>query len=140
MLEKREVDFVLSFKPTQTYNRIESHILFDNHLVVAVNKNHELAQRGSIDLASLQQYKLALPGKGLQARNQFDIIIAGKEYTYNCPIELNEVNILLKIVKESNLATILSEATIYGEPDLVAIRLDSPGTEMEGCVHAKINQ
>lgn len=135
MLEKREVDFVLSFKPTQAYSRIESHILFDNHLVVVVNKKHELAQHSSIDLASLQQYKLALPGKGLQARNQFDIIIAGKEYNYNCPIELNEVNILLKIVKESNLATILSEATIYGESDLVAIHLDAPGTEMEGCVH-----
>ena len=135
MLEKREVDFVLSFRPTQTYNRIESHILFDNHLVVVVNKNHELARCSSIDLASLQQYKLALPGKGLQARNQFDMIIGGKEYTYNCPIELNEVNILLKIVKESSLATILSEATIYSEPDLVAIRIDAPGTDMEGCVH-----
>ena len=61
--------------------------------------------------------------------------IGGKEYTYNCPIELNEVNILLKIVKESSLATILSEATIYSEPDLVAIRIDAPGTDMEGCVH-----
>ena len=32
MLVKREVDFVLAFKPTRRYEQIESHILFDNHL------------------------------------------------------------------------------------------------------------
>ena len=37
MLEKRDVDIVLSFKPTHTYDHIESHILFDNYLSV-VNK------------------------------------------------------------------------------------------------------
>ncbi len=135
MLEKHDVDIVLSFKPTQTYDRIESHILFDNHLDVVVNKKHELASCRSIDLARLQQYEIALPGKGLQARNQFDIIVASKGYKFNCPIELNEVNILLKIVSGSNLVTILSEATIYGARDLVAIPIDAPGTQMEGCVH-----
>ena len=135
MLEKRDVDIVLSFKPTQTYSHIESHILFDNHLDVVVNKNHELASRRSIDLPTLQQYKIALPGKGLQARNQFDIIIANGGYEFDCPIELNEVNILLKIVSNSNLVTILSEATICGESNLVAVPIDAPGTQMEGCVH-----
>lgn len=135
MLEKRDIDIVLSFKPTQKYDRIESHILFDNHLDVVVNEKHELASCRSIDLAKLQQYKIALPGKGLQARNQFDIIIANKGYEFNCPIELNEVNILLKMVSGSNLVTILSEATIYGTPGLVAIPIDAPGTQMEGCVH-----
>ena len=100
MLEKHDVDIVLSFKPTQTYDRIESHILFDNHLDVVVNKKHELASCRSIDLARLQQYEIALPGKGLQARNQFDIIVASKGYKFNCPIELNEVNILLKNLEE----------------------------------------
>ncbi len=135
MLEKRDIDIVLSFKPTQVYERIESHILFDNHLVAVANKNHELAAFRSIDLTRLQQYKIALPGKGLQARNQFDIIVANKGYKYNCPIELNEVNILLNIVSRSNLVTILSEATIYGEPNLIAVPIDAPGTQMEGCVH-----
>ena len=135
MLEKRDVDIVLSFKPTQAYGRIESHILFDNHLDVVVNKNHELATCKSIDLTKLQQYKIALPGKGLQARNQFDIIVANKGYEFDCPIELNEVNILLKIVSHSDFVTILSEATIYGEQNLVAVPIDAPGTQMEGCVH-----
>ena len=102
---------------------------------MVVNEKHELASCRSIDLAKLQQYKIALPGKGLQARNQFDIIIANKGYEFNCPIELNEVNILLKMVSGSNLVTILSEATIYGTPGLVAIPIDAPGTQMEGCVH-----
>ena len=135
MLEKRDVDIVLSFKPTHTYDHIESHILFDNYLSVVVNSEHELAKHRSIDLRTLQQYKMALPGKGLQARNQFDMIVANGGYKFDCPIELNEVNILLKMVLHSNLVTILSEATIYGEEGLVAVPIDAPGTQMEGCVH-----
>ena len=135
MLEKRDVDIVLSFKPTHTYDHIESHILYDNYLSVVVNSGHELAKHRSIDLRTLQQYKMALPGKGLQARNQFDMIVANGGYKFDCPIELNEVNILLKMVLHSNLVTILSEATIYGEEGLVAVPIDAPGTQMEGCVH-----
>ena len=40
MLVKREVDFVLAFKPTRRYEQIESHILFDNHLSVIVRSDH----------------------------------------------------------------------------------------------------
>ena len=127
MLDKRDLDFVLAFKPTGTaqYARISSHILFDNHLVAMVT------------LEELQGYDFALPSKGLQARNAFDSMVEGKAYRFNTRIELNEVNILLKLVRESNLVTIVSEATIYGVEGIHAVRLDVPGNtyEMEGCIH-----
>ena len=50
-------------------------------------------------------------------------------------MELNEVNILLKLIKKSNLVTILSEATIHDETDVKAIPLDVKEYEMEGCIH-----
>lgn len=40
MLAQQKVDFVLAFKPTQMYDEIESHILFDNHLAVIVSDTH----------------------------------------------------------------------------------------------------
>ena len=45
--------------------------------------------------------------------------------------KLNEVNILLKLIKKSNLVTILSEATIHDESGVKAIPLDVNEYEME---------
>lgn len=138
LLEKREVDFVLAFKPTTVaYPRIHSHILFDNNLSVIVSKTHPMAGKQQISLPELQQYDLAMPSKGLQARNAFDVLVQGKLFDFKVKIELNEVNILLELVRNSGLATILSEASIYGKTDVSAVKIAIPdgSNVMEGCIH-----
>ncbi len=138
MLQSRQVDFALAFKPTKAYEHIESQPLFDNHLAMVVNSRHPLAERKIIEPQELRNVKMALPATGLQARLSLDYMLSKvgmstDEFQVN--IELNEVNILLKIIKESKLATVLAEATIHNEQDLRAIRLDFPQNEMAGCVH-----
>ena len=136
MLRKREVDFVLAFKPNESYDDIESQILFDDRLSVILRNDHPLAGRSSLRMEDLQRQKIALPAKGLQARNALDrsIDIAGQNL--NICIELNEINILLDIVQSSHVLTILSEATIYHHKDrLKAIPLEIPRNQMEGCIH-----
>lgn len=135
MLQCRKVDFVLAFKPTIRYEDIESHVLFGNHLAVIVHDNHPLAKKDRVSLADLENYDIALPAKGLQARNAFDRVQSQYISKLRIRIELNEVNILLKLIKQSELVTILSEATIHNEQGVKAIPLDYPGNEMEGCVH-----
>ena len=135
MLMHRDLDFVLAFKPTTFYPGIESHVLFENHLAAIVHDGHELASKCTVTLADLEKYELALPATGLQARSTLDDIKSKYITDLNVRIELNEVNILLKLIKESNLVTILSEATIHNETGIKAIHLEVPGNEMEGCVH-----
>lgn len=139
MLSDRTVDFVLAFRSSTCYEDIESHILFDNHLAVIVGENHLLASRSKITLDELEHYNVALPSKGLQARNAFERAQSKYFTRINVRIELNEVNILLKLIRQSNLVTILSEATIHNEPGIKAIPLDFPGNEMQGCVHTLRN-
>ena len=50
-------------------------------------------------------------------------------------VELNEVNILLKLIRQNHLVTVLAEASIHNEKGVRAIPLDVPGNEMSGCVH-----
>lgn len=135
ILERREIDFLLAFKPSKYYEQIESHILFDNYLAVIVHQDHPLAKKDKVSLVELERYEIALPSKGLQARNAFDIIFSKYFLQLKTRIELNEVNILLKLIRQSNMVTILSEATIHGEQGIKAIPLDIPGNEMSGCVH-----
>lgn len=134
LLKERVVDFVLAFKPTRSIEGVESHILFQNYLAAIVNEHHPLASKERVTVAELRTYDLALPSKGLQARNTFDNIISVHD-PLRVRIELNEVNILLKLIRQSMLVTVLAEATIHNETGVKAVPLDIPENEMAGCVH-----
>lgn len=134
LLAKRDLDFVLAFKPSQPIADVESHILFQNSLSAVVNASHPLASKTSVTLAELQKYELALPSKGLQARNALDRLVASYN-DFQIRIELNEVNILLKLIRQTRLVTVLAEDSIYNESDVKAVPLQVPDNEMVGCVH-----
>lgn len=136
MLRSRDVDFVLAFRPPQKLVGIDTHILFQNYLAAIVNEHHPLARLPKVTLEELSRYDLALPSKGLQARNHFDAVTENAHgLNLRVRIELNEVNILLKLVVGSNLATVLAEATTHNITGVKAIPLDLPNNEMAGCVH-----
>ena len=135
MLQQREVDFVLAFKPTRRYEHIESHVLFNNRLNVVVNESHPLASHKSISLSELEGYDMALPALGLQARNTFDDICSHTDHEYKVRIELNDVSILLKLIRETSYVTVLAETTIHDEDGLIGVPLEGVNDNMEGCVH-----
>lgn len=134
LLAHRDVDFVLAFRPSFPVENVESHILFQNRLSVVADYNHPIVEKEKITLDELAEYDLALPSRGLQARSTFDAMSAGLR-NFRIRIELNEVNILLKLVRNTRLVTVLAEDSIYGENDLKAIPIDIPENEMTGCVH-----
>ncbi len=134
LLKERTVDFVLAFKPTQPVEGVESHMLFQNQLSAIVSTDHPLASKEKLTIPELARYDLALPTKGLQARNAFDCMISAHDQ-FKIRIELNEVNILLKLIRQSLLVTVLAEASIHDETGVKAIPLDVPENEMSGCVH-----
>lgn len=133
-----ELDFVLAFKPLLGNPRIESRPLFSNRLAVIVDERHALASRDAITLAELQRYDLAMPRRGLQARNAFDRITAGTGYRFRLKVEMNTVYLLFRLVRESNYVTVLSESTVVGERGLHAIPIvesQAPAYTMQGCIH-----
>ncbi len=134
-LRHRDVDLVLAFKPDQPYSEIDSRVLFSEKLSVIMRKDHPLAGRESISLKELGNYRLAIPAKGLQARNALEKYICIERSDLNVCLEINEANILLDIVQDNNLLTMLSEASIRGRDLLKNVPLDLPYNRMQGCVH-----
>lgn len=135
LLRRREVDFVLAFKPNETYDEIESRVLFEDHLSVIMNRNHPLAGSESITVEELRKHRLAIPAKGLQARNMADKYFNFLGADFNVSVEVNGVYNLLDLVQSSNLLTVLSDATIRDRDRLKAIPLDVADNQMQGCVH-----
>lgn len=134
LLAKREIDFVLAFRPIQPLPDVESHILFQNSLSVVVGSSHPLASKEKVSVSELEKYDLALPSKGLQARNAFDSIVSDYR-NFKIRIEMNEVNTLLKLVRQTQLVTVLAEDSIYDVRDVKAVPIDIPDNQMAGCVH-----
>lgn len=134
MLRRREVDFVLAFKPDTLFDEIESQVLFEDRLSVIMSKNHPLAACESISPDEIKRHPLAIPAKGLQARNMIDKYFNFSSGDFSVSLEVNSVYNLLEVVESSKLITILSEATIRDRSTLKAIPLELPD-KMQGCVH-----
>lgn len=135
LLKSRKLDIVLAFKPLVADHKIESRLLFNNHLAAIARVGHPITRMDTISLATISKYSLILPTRGLQARNVLDHILERREMTLNASVEINNVNQLLSIVRESNYITILSESTIYHETGLKGVRLDCADNTMDGCIH-----
>ena len=135
MLQRHEVDFVLAFKPTEKNERVESYLLFNNNLVAVMSSTHPFAKRKSISLEDLKTCQIAMPACGLQARNAFDDMIESSANNIKTRLEINDINILLKLIRQSKLVTVLAEATIHNEEGLVGIPLEMHNDDMEGCIH-----
>lgn len=136
MLTEQKIDVALSYKPSSVQSEIASHILFDNQLAVVVSDTHPLATKSSIRLVDLERFPFAMPAKGLQARNTFDRMIEGLDYRFNVRLEINEVNVLLDLVRTSDrLFTVVSQAAVTRTPGLRTLTLDQPGAQMEGSFH-----
>lgn len=135
LLIRRDLDFVLSYKPSKHYSQIESHVIFEDSLSLIVHNDHYLAERKSVTLEDLKKCRLILPAKGLQARNVLERILNENNVTIEAQVEFNQVTPLLRLIRNTRLATILSSNTASMYPELKSIPIDCANNKMEGSFH-----
>lgn len=135
MLLNKELDLALAFKPAMAYEELESVPLFKNSLSVVVRKFHPLASHKSLTLENLENHRIVLPGKGMQARRAFDRYLGLDTRKLNVTVEVNDPNLIMDIVQSTNLITVISSLASYYRPNLVAIPLEGGNYSMVGCVH-----
>ena len=99
-------------------------------------ENHPLVKEKSLRLRDIEAYPLCLPAKGMQARNKLDRIIHGRnDWNPNMKVEINDINILLDLVRNSSMLTFLSQATVIHSDRIASVALDEPHCEMQGSFH-----
>lgn len=121
MLKSRDLDLVFSLKMRVQEELVEMSDLYEAPLCAIVHQRHVLAPRKEISIKELSQYSLVLPSKGLSARSALDEILKTHNSQLDPHLEMNDVNILLQLVESSIFTTILSQTTIIGKKELVAI-------------------
>ena len=135
MLERNEIDLALSYDPGHKYDNIESTELFRSGICVIARDTHPLAQKVSISLEELSRLKLALPVSGMQARDKFDGVLAEKGIKMNIAVEVNDMQILQKLVRDTELVTVFSRNAIKNSVGLKALEIENIQGETVGCCH-----
>lgn len=135
MLERNEIDLALSYDPGHKYDNIESTELFRSGICVIARDTHPLAQKVSISLEELSRLKLALPVSGMQARDKFDSVLAEKGIKMIIAVEVNDMQILQKLVRDTELVTVFSRNAIKNSVGLKALEIENIQGETVGCCH-----
>ncbi|MCR5351883.1 MAG: LysR family transcriptional regulator [Bacteroidales bacterium] len=131
----RELDLALTYKSLIGDERIESRLLFKSRLCL-VGRIGELAGCGpQVSVQDLARYPLALPAKGLQARDALESILYTENVDLDIRLEMNSIRLLLDLVANSPLVTTLSEEAIHHVQGFEAVPIDHPDGRMDGCYH-----
>jgi len=134
-LLNRELDLALAYKSPLGVDHIESKLLFHSRLCL-VGRFGELAGCGpKVSVKDLAKYPLALPAKGLQARDTLESILFTENINLDIRLEINSIRVLLDLVGNSPLVTTLSEEAIHHVKGFEAVPIDHPDGQMDGCYH-----
>lgn len=135
MLLKGEMDFILTFKPSATYEQVESEELFTTRVSAVVHKSHPLADVKSLSVAELERHRLILPAKGAQTRKALEQRLDVKSSNLDVVMELNDPYIIMELLHGTRLVAVLSSLATYYDNSLVAIPIDEVPRNHAGCLH-----
>ncbi len=135
ILLDREMDLLLTYKSPLGDDRIESHLLFQSRLCL-IGRIDELKGVGKeVSVQDLARFPLALPSRGLQARDTLEDVLFAQNVNLDIRLEINSVRTLLDLVANTPLVTILSEESIQQVQGFEAIPIAHPEGRMDGCYH-----
>lgn len=121
LLEAGRMDCVLSFLPEGSHRGFDTLPLFSSGLYFIVHRSHPLAGLSSVTLKKLAQTPLILPAQGFATRRKIEEICRNKQLELSAGMEINDVQTILRLLKEGRWATILTEAAVRDESELVKI-------------------
>ena len=131
----RELDLALTYRSPLGDDRIESHLLFQSRLCL-IGRIGELKGVGKeVSVQNLSRFPLALPSRGLQARDTLEAVLFAQNVDLDIRLEINSVRSLLDLVGSSPLVTILSEEAIHQVQGFEAVPIDHSEGRMDGCYH-----
>lgn len=130
-LLNNELDLVLVISSNEIKLPFQKVPLFTSQLVMAVSKTHPLAVLDKISFKKIQDIPLILPVKGFNSREMLDELFLKNNMKPKVSIELNAVHALLRLVGDSDWATIVTEKALKGWDNLKAINITGVATQRD---------
>jgi LysR family transcriptional regulator, cyn operon transcriptional activator len=120
-----ELDLGIAFAPAG--RDIAAEPIFEEELVLIVNKKHPLAQRRAIKSRALSEIPLALQSHRFATRRLIDQAF-GAAIADNVRVEMSSIESLLNTVRTGLVGTIVSERAFGDDSELSKVRITHPTT------------
>lgn len=121
LLGDNGLDLLLSFKPESMCNDLETVPIVRSELYFVTHHSHRLASLSSITLKRLAATPLILPERGFATRKKIEELCRKYRLSLTVGIEMNDVHTILHLLRGGYWGTILTQAAVANEPDLVQI-------------------
>jgi LysR family cyn operon transcriptional activator len=124
-LTEGELDLGIAFAPAGP--DIVEEPVFEEELVLIVNKKHPFAKKRAIRAAALGEIPLALQTQRFATRRLIDEAL-GSAIGAAVRVEMSSIESLLNVVRTGLVGTIVSEHTFGRDPELAKVRITDPTT------------
>ncbi|RAJ12789.1 LysR family transcriptional regulator [Arenibacter echinorum] len=133
-LDNFELDFILSFEEFEKNNSHQYQPLFDSPMVLIGSPESDLKNVKKIRVKDIENLPLALPAKGFSTRKYIDDVFKNKNLNLNISIEVNDIPMLLDLVKTGKYYTILAKTTIQDYDSIIAVPIIQPPLMRKGMI------
>lgn len=118
---RHEIDFALTFYEGELDEGVLHENLMTSDMFIIVSDQSEWANKSKMTFKEVEQLKLALPVKGFSTRNFLDEQFLHHHITPKVVVEVNHTSTIIDLVRTGAFQTILTLASVHGEPHLKAI-------------------
>ncbi|SEJ45344.1 LysR family transcriptional regulator, cyn operon transcriptional activator [Dyadobacter koreensis] len=129
LITESKLDFALSFIPVRHTKTYVTYPLFKSILSLIVHRDHPSATHQNTSVAQLADMPLVLPVKGYSIRAFLDKAFSEVNIIPDIAMEINDIDMLLKLVDTGKWCTVLMKTSLFNYPSLVAVPI--LGEEME---------
>lgn len=124
-LETGTLDLGVSYRPAVPRG-LWFEPLFNEELKLIMSPNHPLAKRKRVRMVELNGLPLALLTRNFSTRQLLDECFEAAGAEPQVVAEMNAISPMVELVRRTRLCSIVSDNALSGEPDLVAVALESP--------------
>ena len=133
-LDNFELDFILSFEEDSSNNKHSSQLLFTSEMVLIGSENSRLKDIKEIKMVDLKNFQLALPSSGFSTRKHIDYTLKKKNFDLQVLLEINDLPMLIDLVKTEEFYTILAKTTIQNIDSLSTAKITHPSIERNAMI------
>lgn len=124
-LETGTLDLGVSYRPAVPRG-LWFEPLFNEELKLIMSPNHSLAKRKRVRMVELNGLPLALLTRNFSTRQLLEECFEAAGAEPQVVAEMNAISPMVELVRRTRLCSIVSDNALSGEPDLVAVALESP--------------
>lgn len=133
-LDNFELDFILSFQEHKSNKSHSSELLFTSEMVLIGSENSILKDVDKIKMVHLNNFQLALPSSGFSTRKYINQIAEKKNFSLKVSLEVNDIPMLIDLVKTGEYYTILAKTTIQNIDSITSASITHPFMERKAMI------